>query len=122
MRLDRSQHGLRTPAVLGGLVVVLVIVLSVLAPLARAADVVEPQQSSSVLAVCDGPVAAPEPALHRVTGATAGVVRLAYQVGLPVPLHPSVAVRCDGRPIGLPGVAAPASGPPLRILLCTWLN
>lgn len=123
MRTDRSQHGRRTPAALGGLVVVLATVLSVVAQPARAADVAESQQPSSAPVVRAGPSAAPEPALHRVTGAPAGgVVRLTHPVGLSVPLHLPIAARCDVRPGDLAGVVAPASGLPLHILHCTWLN
>ena len=123
MRTDRSQHGLRTPAILGGLVVALVTMLSGIAPPACTADVAAPQQPSSAPVVGGGPSAAQETALHRVTGAPAGgVARLAHPVGLAAPLHLPIAARCDVRPGDLAGVVAPASGPPLRILHCTWLN
>jgi hypothetical protein len=87
---------------------------------APAGAATEPAERASLLRASDGVPAAPEQALHRVHSGTA--TRLAHTGGLPAPAQPVVAAHCDGRPGDIFGVALTTSGPPLRVLLCTWLN
>jgi hypothetical protein len=125
MRTRGPHHGQRTPALLGGVVAVAAVALFAFSPPVRAGSTTVPRdRSSSVPSVSGGSPAAPEQALHRVHAGTAGAaVRLAHPGGcLPVPDQPVAAARCDGRPGDSFGVATPTSGPPVRILFCTWLN
>lgn len=118
MRTRGAYHGSRTPALLGAVVAVTAVALFAFP--VRAGSLTEPREWSSVPSVSDGSQAAPEQALHRVHAGTA--VRPAHPGGcLSVPVQ-QVATQCDGRPGDTLGVAAPTSGPPVRILFCTWLN
>ena len=123
MRTHRPRRGTRTLALAGGFVAVLAVGLFSPAAPPRAVETTAPDQSSALPSASDSPPAAPEPALHRVTTATAAAaVRLAYPGGCPAsPIQPLPAA-CGVRPGGSPGVTSPTSGPPLRVLLCTWLN
>ena len=122
MRTDRLQHGCYNPAILSGFVAVLVLVSFVFASPARAVAA-EPRPLPSPAAVCADPSSVSEPALHRVAGAPGvRVARLAHPVGLPAVLHLPLAARSDMRPGNRTGAAVPASGPPVRVLFCTWLN
>jgi hypothetical protein len=124
MRTRGPYHGSRIPALLGGVVAVAAVALSAFSLPARAGSTIEPRDRAPVPSLSGGSPAAPEQALHRVHAGTAGAaVRLAHPGGcLPVPAQPPAAARCDGRPGDSFAVAPPTSGPPLRILFCTWLN
>ena len=124
MRTRRSHRGPRITALLGGFVAALAVVL--LAPFLPlpADETTEPYGWPAVPSASDGPPAPPEQALHRATTATAGAaVRPPHPGGcLPGPVQPIAAALCGGRPGDSFGVTSPTSGPPLRILFCTWLN
>lgn len=119
-RLD-PQHGPRIPASLSGFVAVLAVVL--LSPIPTAGATVTPvvPERSSASSVCEAPPAATEQALHRVTAAAGGAVRVVHPGVLPVPV-PAPAARCAVRPADFSCSAAVPSGIPLRVLFCTWLN
>ena len=123
MRTRGPYHGTRHPALLGGVVAVVALALFAFPPTVRAVSATELREQSSAPSASGGPPAAPEQALHRVHAGTAGTaVRLAHPGGcLPVPVQPTGA-RCDGRPCDAFGVTPHTSGPPLRVLFCTWLN
>lgn len=124
MRTRGPYHGSQLPALLGVVVAVAALALFASSPPVHAGTTTESLVRSSVPSVSGGSPSAPEQALHRVHAGTAGAaVRLAHPGGcLPVTTQPVSAPRCDGRPGDVLGVAAPTSGPSLRILFCTWLN
>jgi hypothetical protein len=121
MRTHGPYHGSRLPALPGGVVAVAAFALLVFSPPVSAGSTAELPEPPSALRASDGPPAAPEQALHRVHSGAA--VRLAHMGGgLPAPVQPVAAARGDGRPGDVLGVALATSGPPLRVLFCTWLN
>jgi hypothetical protein len=124
MRARGPCHGSRLPALSGGAVAVAALALFAFPPPARAGSTTEPRERPSVPSVSGGSPAVPEQALHRVHAATAGAAaRLAHPGGyLPILAPPITPVPRDGRPDDSVGVAPPTSGPPLRVLFCTWLN
>jgi hypothetical protein len=116
-------HGLRLLALLGGVVAVAALALSAVSPPARVGSTIKPREHRSTPSVSDGLSGVTEQALHRVCAVAVGATaRHASPVGwLPVLTRPPAA-RCAGRPGDTFGAAPLTSGPPLRILFCTWLN
>lgn len=125
MRTGRRQNGPLMPALVGGLVVVLAAVfIALVLPAGAGHTAPDPHTGSPGSFVTGSRTAAPQPALHTATATAVGTaLRSAEPRGCPpVAVQPITAARPTDPPGTPAGVAAISSRPPLRILLCTWLN
>ena len=125
MRANRRQNGSRVPALVGGLVGVLVAAfLALVLPAGAGRPAPDSHTGSPGSSVTGTRTAAPQQALHTVTTTAAGTaLRLADPGGCPpASVQPVIAPQPTEPPSTPAGVAAVGSRPPIRILLCTWLN
>jgi hypothetical protein len=109
----------------GGLVVVLAAVfIALVLPAGAGHPAPDPHTGSPGSSVTESRTAAPQQALHTVTTAAAGTALRPAEPGgcPPVAVQPITAPRPTDPPGTPAGAAAVSSRPPLRILLCTWLN
>jgi hypothetical protein len=126
MRAEQRQNESRVSAFLGGCVGVLAAALLTLAlPVSARLLASTDHIGADGAAVAVPRAAAPQQALHTITTTAAGGLRPAEPGGCPpiaAPLKLTDAPqRADGA--GLPAsVARVNSRPPLRVLLCRWLN
>jgi hypothetical protein len=125
MRTGRRQNGPLMPPLTGGLVAASAATfLAFVLPVGASHSAADSPTASPGPSLTAGRTAEPQQALHTVTTTAAGTaLRLAEPGGCPpvtvlVPIVPQP-TELPGTPAGVPAVM---SRPPLRILLCTWLN
>ena len=125
MRASLRQNGPLMPALAGGLVALLAAAfLALILPPGAGQPAHSSHAGSPGSSVIGTRAAAPQQSLHTIATPAVGTsLRLAAPGDYPpFPVQPIVAPRPTEPPRTPAEVAAVGSRPPLRILLCIWLN